>query len=191
MPLPNSRPKAYSVGMSKTRTSTSRRPPAQDPLTERAEQVKDSAQHIWLAGLGAFAKAQAEGAKVFETLVNEGQQLQSKTQAAAQARIQALNQATEQVTEQVAGMANEISDKATGHWNKLESLFESRVATALQNLGMPTAPDIIALQARIQALEEHIAQMHALSSPAKTRTSQPRSNSVAKAKTPTARARKT
>ena len=191
MPLPNSLPKAYSVGMSKTRTSNTRRTTAQDPLTERAEQVKDSAQHIWLAGLGAFAKAQAEGAKVFEALVSEGQQLQTKTQAAAQSRLQALSQATEQVTEQVAGMANEISDKATGQWSKLESLFESRVATALQNLGMPTAPDIVALQARIQVLEEHIAQMHALASPAKTRTSNRRASPAAKAKTPTARARKT
>ena len=191
MPLPNSRAKAYSVDMSKTRTPSPRRAPAQDPLTERAEQVKDSAQHIWLAGLGAFAKAQAEGAKVFESLVSEGQQLQTKTQAAAQSRLQALSQATEQVTEQVAGMANEISDKATGQWSKLESLFESRVATALQNLGMPTAPDIVALQARIQVLEEHIAQMHALASPAKTRTSNRRASPAAKAKNPTARARKT
>jgi poly(hydroxyalkanoate) granule-associated protein len=191
MPLPNSQAKAYSDGMSKTRTSTTRNTPAQDPLTERAEQVKDSAQHIWLAGLGAFAKAQAEGAKVFEALVTEGQQLQSKTQAAAQARIQALSQATEQVTEHVAGMANELSDKATGQWNKLESIFETRVASALQNLGMPTAPEILALQARIQVLEEHIAQMHALSSPAKARANTRRAAPTVKAKTPTARARKT
>lgn len=160
-------------------------------MTERAEQVKDSAQHIWLAGLGAFAKAQAEGAKVFEALVNEGQQLQGKTQAAAQARLVALSQATEQVTEQVAGMANEFSNKATGQWNKLENLFENRVATALMNLGIPSAPDIVALQARIQALEEHIAKMHTLASPAKTRAKAPRAAPSPKTKTPTARARKT
>ena len=34
--------------------------------------VKDSAQQIWLAGLGAFAKAQEEGSKVFDALVKEG-----------------------------------------------------------------------------------------------------------------------
>ena len=124
-------------------------------------------------------------------LVNEGQQLQGKTQAAAQARLEALSQATEQVTEQVAGMANEFSDKATGQWNKLENLFENRVATALMNLGIPSAPDIVALQARIQALEEHIAQMHALASPAKTRAKAPRAAPSPKSKTPTARARKT
>jgi capsule polysaccharide export protein KpsE/RkpR len=59
------------------------------------------------------------------------------------------------------------------------------------NLGMPSAPDIVALQARIQALEEHIAQMHALASPAKTRAKTTRAAPPTKAKTPTARARKT
>jgi hypothetical protein len=46
--------------------------------------VKDSAQQIWLAGLGAFAKAQEEGTKVFEALVKEGIGMQRKSQAAAE-----------------------------------------------------------------------------------------------------------
>jgi len=40
-------------------------------------------------------------------------------------------------------------------------------------------------------LEEHIAQMHALASPAKTRAKTTRAAPQPKAKTPTARARKT
>ena len=49
--------------------------------------VKESAQQIWLAGLGAFAKAQEEGGKVFEALVKEGTSIQRKTQAAAEEKI--------------------------------------------------------------------------------------------------------
>jgi len=41
-----------------------------------ASSVKESAQQIWLAGMGAFAKAQAEGKQVFEALVKEGASLQ-------------------------------------------------------------------------------------------------------------------
>ena len=52
-----------------------------------AGQVKDSAQQIWLAGMGAFAKAQAEGRQVFEALVKEGASLQKRTQSAAEERI--------------------------------------------------------------------------------------------------------
>ena len=49
-----------------------KRPPAGLFDSALAGTVKESAQQIWLAGLGAFAKAQEEGSKVFEALVKEG-----------------------------------------------------------------------------------------------------------------------
>jgi hypothetical protein len=48
-----------------------------------SQAVLDSSRQIWLAGLGAFARAQAEGTKVFETLVKQGESLESKTRKAA------------------------------------------------------------------------------------------------------------
>ncbi|WP_302175028.1 phasin family protein [uncultured Hydrogenophaga sp.] len=114
--------------------------------------IKDSAQQIWLAGLGAFAKAQAEGGKAFEVLVKEGLSIQRKTQAAAEERIS-------DATSRVSTMANDISSKAAGKWDKLESLFEERVAKALGTLGVPTARDIEALMARIDELNAHVAQL--------------------------------
>src|SRR5512141_2360635 len=75
--------------------------------------VKASAQQIWLAGLGAFAKAQEEGGKVFDNLVKEGTSLQRKTQAAADERIS-------EATSRMASMATDISSKASGQWDKLE-----------------------------------------------------------------------
>ena len=41
--------------------------------------IRESAQQIWLAGLGAFAKAQQEGTKVFDALIREGEAIQKKT----------------------------------------------------------------------------------------------------------------
>lgn len=114
--------------------------------------IKDSAQQIWLAGLGAFAKAQAEGGKAFEVLVKEGLSIQRKTQAVAEERIS-------EATSRVSSMANDISSKAAGKWDKLESLFEERVAKALGTLGVPTARDIEALMARIDELNAHVAQL--------------------------------
>ena len=52
-----------------------------------AGSVKESAQQIWLAGMGAFSKAQEEGTKVFESLVKEGLSMQRKTQSAAEDKI--------------------------------------------------------------------------------------------------------
>ena len=107
--------------------------------------VKDSAQQIWLAGLGAFSKAQEEGGKVFEALVKEGLTIQRKTQAVAEEKIT-------EATSRVTTMASDIGSKAQGQWDKLENIFEDRVAKALATLGVPSARDLEALSARVDAL---------------------------------------
>lgn len=133
-------------------------PPAQDhvPLTGS---VKDSAQQIWQAGLGAFAKAQAEGSRAFEALVKEGTALQRKTQAATEERI---TDATDRMTH----MASDISSRATGHWDKLENIFEERVAKALNKLGVPSAKDVNALIARIDELKLSVQKLSGEQQPA-------------------------
>jgi poly(hydroxyalkanoate) granule-associated protein len=111
--------------------------------SQLASTVKESAQQIWLAGLGAFAKAQEEGGKVFDALVREGESIQSRTRKMTDERIA-----------QVAG-------KAAGTWDRLEQVFEDRVARALGSLGVPSKQDIdslskrvVDLSAAVQALTE-------------------------------------
>ena len=103
--------------------------------------VKESAQQIWLAGLGAFAKAQEEGNKVFDALVREGETIQSKTR-----------KMTDEKIAQVAG-------KAAGTWDRLEQVFEDRVARSLGSLGVPSKKDIDKLSKRVVELT---AVVHAL-----------------------------
>jgi poly(hydroxyalkanoate) granule-associated protein len=114
-----------------------------------AGSVKNSAQHIWQAGLGAFSKAQAEGSKAFEALVKEGVDLQRKTQVAAEEKIAQANQ-------KMSTMANDMSSKATGQWDKLETIFEERVAKALVKLDVPSADEVNALRARVDELIEQV-----------------------------------
>ena len=109
--------------------------------------VKESAQQIWLAGLGAFAKAQEGGGKVYESLMKEGLSIQRKTQAAAEEKIS-------EATSKMAHMAGDIQSKAGHQWDKLENIFEDRVAKALNKLGVPSAKDVAALNARIDALQK-------------------------------------
>jgi poly(hydroxyalkanoate) granule-associated protein len=104
--------------------------------------IRESAQQIWLAGLGAFAKAQQEGNKVFEALVREGEAIQSKTRKVAE----------EKVTEMAA--------KATGTWDKLEQVFENRVAKALNSLGVPTKTDLDALGKRVAQLTAEVEKLN-------------------------------
>jgi poly(hydroxyalkanoate) granule-associated protein len=117
-----------------------------------AAQVKDSAQQIWLAGMGAFAKAQAEGKQVFEALVKEGASLQKKTQSAAEERFG-------EVSSKMSTMAGDVTAKAGQHWDKLESIFEERTAKAMKRLGVPSAKDVEALTARIDALSAKVASL--------------------------------
>lgn len=127
--------------------------------SQLAATVRDSAQQIWLAGLGAFSKAQAEGGKVFEALVKEGVSLQRKTQAVAEDKIG-------EVTGKMSAMAGEISGRAGQHWDKLESIFEERVSRALNKLGVPSHKDVDALIARIDELSQAVAKLS--KTPAKT-----------------------
>ena len=117
-------------------------PPEFDPQ-DMSQRMKDSAQHIWLAGLGAFAKAQEEGGKVFENLVKEGSHLQQTTQ-----------QAQAKMTE----AAEKVGQMASGQMDKLETIFEERVAKALKSMGLPSAEDVTALQARVEQLEKQLAE---------------------------------
>jgi poly(hydroxyalkanoate) granule-associated protein len=116
-----------------------------------ASSVKESAQQIWLAGMGAFAKAQAEGKQVFDALVKEGTNLQKKTQAVAEERFG-------EVTDRMTSMADDVTAKAGKQWDKLESIFEERTAKAMKKLGVPSAKDVEALRTRIDELSAQVAR---------------------------------
>lgn len=96
--------------------------------------VLDSANQIWLAGLGAFTKAQNEGGKIFESLVKEGEHVQKRARKAAGDKL------------------GEMTETASDAWDKLEHVFESRVDKALRSLNVPTRKDIDALNKRVAEL---------------------------------------
>ncbi len=108
--------------------------------------VKDSAQQIWLAGLGAFSKAQGEGGKVFEALVKEGMSIQKKTQSVAEERVA-------EATSKMSHMAEAVTSRAGQQWDKLEGIFEERVSKALTKLGVPTKAEVEALKAQVAELK--------------------------------------
>lgn len=120
--------------------------------TQLAEAVRTSAQQIWQAGLGAFAKAQEEGGKVFAKLVKEGTELQKRTQKLANGKVS-------DVTDTVAKMAESVSKQASGSWDKLEQVFEDRVSRSLKSLGVPTQKDIQTLTKRVEDLSKAVSTL--------------------------------
>lgn len=118
------------------------------------ESLKDAAQDIWLAGLAAFTKAQREGTQVFDAMVKEGLAIQQATKTAAQT-------ALSDTTQKMAAMANDMGARATGQWDKLESIFEERVARALVRLDIPTLADVNELKRKVATLEAQVAEHEA------------------------------
>ncbi|HET7524648.1 MAG TPA: phasin family protein, partial [Burkholderiaceae bacterium] len=117
-----------------------------------AQSIKESAQQIWLAGMGAFAKAQAGGTQAFDKLIKDGLSLQRKTQGLAEEKIS-------EMTGRMTAMAGEVTARAGQHWDKLESIFEQRTAKAMTRLGVPTAKDLAALNERIEKLAAEVAKL--------------------------------
>jgi poly(hydroxyalkanoate) granule-associated protein len=159
------------------------RTPQADKASQLKGAVKDSAQQIWLAGMGAFSKAQEEGTKVFEALVKEGMSLQRKTQGMAEEKIS-------EVTGKMTAMADTVTSKAGQNWDKLETIFEARTAKALNKLGVPTAKDVDALVQRVDALTAAVAKLSKGAEP-KAPAKVARKAAMPAAKAPVKRARKT
>lgn len=147
-----------------------------------AKQVMDSAQQIWLAGLGAFAKAKNEGGKVFDTLVKQGEQIEKHTRTVAEATIETARE-----------QASKTISLASGKFDKLEQVFEDRVHKSLNRLGVLTSKDVEALSGQVAELSEAVRalllQEKRTTKPAATKKPAARKPAAKKpaAKKPTAR----
>ena len=123
-----------------------------DAAKDAAQGVLNSSHQIWLAGLGAFSRAQHEGTKLFEALVKQGEQLQNRTkQVATETAAAARGAAT--------ARAKEMQQMAGGTWDKLEQVFEDRVARALSKLGVYTQNDVQRLAARVDELADAVNKL--------------------------------
>ena len=114
-----------------------------------SQSVLKSSHQIWLAGLGAFAKAQASGGKVFDALVEQGAALEAKTRQAAASTAEAARDAA-------TSKAKEMQAIAGGTWDKLEQVFQERVARALAQLGVHTSSDVERLTERVNELSQAV-----------------------------------
>lgn len=113
-----------------------------------ASRIKDSARQIWLAGLGAYTKAEEDTGRFFERLVKEGEDLEDKTRGAVGRQVKA-----------VEDRVGEVKDRATGTWDRLESVFDQRVSRALGRLGIPSYSKMRDLEERVEALEKELAAL--------------------------------
>ena len=131
--------------------------------------ITESAQQIWLAGMGAFNRAQAEGGKLFESLVRDGLSLEQTARKFTGARADLVRGAVE-------GTVGQARERAADTWDKLEKVFEDRVQRALVKLGVPGRDDLNALTLRVERLTEELRKANggaATKAPRKTAAKTP------------------
>ena len=113
-----------------------------------ADNAIEYTRQVWLAGLGALAKAEKEGGKLFDTLVQRGEELEAQTM-----------QKAEDAVEDLKDRLEEARESAVGNVNKLEKALQKRVTRALHRLGVPSREDIHELARQVKVLQESIQEM--------------------------------
>jgi poly(hydroxyalkanoate) granule-associated protein len=121
--------------------------------SQLSEKIKESARQIWLAGLGAYNKAEEDTGKIFDKLVKEGEEIESLTRGVVEKQFKAVEDRVEDVKERV----EDVKEKASGTFGKLENVFDQRVSSALVRLGIPTNHRIVELEKRVASLEAELA----------------------------------
>jgi poly(hydroxyalkanoate) granule-associated protein len=147
---------------------------AQSQAEQLSRTLSESAQQIWLAGVGAFGRAQAEGAKLFEALVKEGLSLEKTARGFAGGRADFVRDAVE-------NHVGQARERATDTWDKLEKVFETRVQKALVKLGVPGRDDLADLARRVDGLTTELRRQQAPRAAAKRAPAKPAKKAARKA----------
>ena len=141
----------------KKKTAAGKSPKSGSPtLQSKAEglsrSIVESAQQIWLAGMGAFGRAQQEGTKLFETLVSEGVSLEKSTRKLATGKADVVRGVVE-------NSVGQVKERAADTWDRLEKVFEERVQRALNRLGVPSSDDLQGLTKRVDQLNAELRKL--------------------------------
>lgn len=107
--------------------------------------VMDSAQQIWLAGLGALSRTQQEGGRFFDALVAEGVRIQEKTHAYTHDQIK-------QARDQAAPLVEAARQRTNAAMDKLEQAFDARITRTLEHLDLPSKSELRDLSKRVDEL---------------------------------------
>lgn len=127
-------------------------PDLQAKAEHLSRSIVESAQQIWMAGVGAFTRAQGEGSKLFEALVKEGMTIEQSTRKLATGRVDAVRDAVED-------RVGVVRERAVDTWDRLEKVFEDRVQRALNRLGVPSREDLNELSGRVSELNGELRRI--------------------------------
>jgi poly(hydroxyalkanoate) granule-associated protein len=114
-------------------------------------EVRESARKIWLAGLGAMAVAGEEGKTLFRSLVEKGEEYESRGRGRM---------------DKVKGKLQDARTNASLVLDQVQARVDDQVSGALQRLGVPSRKEIAGLTKRVEELTKALDKMKAKGSAA-------------------------
>ena len=146
--------------------------------------VTEQFEHAFLAGLGALSNAQKAGEKTFDKLVKQGEKFRKETSKKTESLIDEVQDAIRDMTDdaqsKATGLLDQVRDKS--NLKKLPSVFDARVADAMDRLNVPTKKDVDALNRKLNKILKLLEEK-----PAKTSTAVKKKTTKKVAKKPAAR----
>lgn len=133
----------------------------QKEVSETAGDVREAAQKVFLAGLGALSLAEEEGSKFFKKLVKKGEKVDLNILGAdrlKKVRAQVTNKADE-AEEAVKGRVADAKYAANEAAGKFEERVQEAVAAVMKRIGVPTREEISELTASVERLTKHIDKL--------------------------------
>lgn len=120
-------------------------------VTVKAEvtDVRDTARNVFLASLGAVSISRKEGARIVETLIEQGQDLRDRTVKMAEGKVN-------DVRKQVIGVVGKVQKQATSNLTQVEGVVGGQVTRVLSRLGIPSKADVQELSRRVADLNRQV-----------------------------------
>ena len=109
-----------------------------------ADALKESAEKIWLAGLGAFERMKSDGPRMFETLVEQGRNMSARAKDAADQALRSMREA---------------NFEGGGKWDKFQQDMQERVSKSLGSLGVSTTKQMETLAQQVAELNEQMRNL--------------------------------
>lgn len=133
-----------------TRNSSSPRPLGiQAQAQHVSKRLGNSAQQVWLAGLGVLGRAQSESSRVFDSLVKEGAAVEHNGRKRAEAGVKA-------VRERLGNRYSRTRQRFSGSLEQLENTIDARVKNVLHSLHIPDRAEVQALREQVDTLKAQL-----------------------------------
>ncbi len=127
--------------------------------TDLTKKIQDSANNVLQAGLGALAKQQEDTTKIFDALVKQGQDIESKTKGVVKQQLRTAEDRVEEVKKVAQETVTAVRGKAHVSIDKIEGAVQDGVSQAIQNIGLITNEQVTKLNRRIDELERSLERL--------------------------------